>query len=283
MRISDQNIDRIYVNGAGRNSDFQMAENHYHNYYELYYVRHGRVRVYVSNALYTLESGDFIVIPPGRIHYINYLSQSTRVNIYFREEDLKDGDQPFFPGISERFLRSIIIHVPKIYRESIHSIIDKMIAEESADDTSTPLLQNLLLRQLLLYCNRYCIFRTESDAETVSSKILKAVRYIDEYYNQPVTLNMLAEMSGFSPSYFSKKFRATTGTGMKEYLTYIRLTHAIEELTSTNHSITEIAMNSGFNDSNYFKDAFKKMYSMSPREYRKNMLNRYILFESNKQ
>ena len=109
------------------------------------------------------------------------------------------------------------------------------------------------------------------------------MRYIDEYYNQPVTLNMLAEMSGFSPSYFSKKFRATTGTGMKEYLTYVRLTHAIEELTSTNHSIMEIAMNSGFNDSNYFKDAFKKMYSMSPREYRKNMLNRYILFESNKQ
>lgn len=78
----------------------------------------------------------------------------------------------------------------------------------------------------------------------------------------------MADRAGLSPSYFSKKFRAVTGMGMKEYLSYVRLEHASKELQSTDHSITEVAINSGFSDSNYFKDAFKKMYGISPRAYR---------------
>ncbi|SEG22918.1 AraC-type DNA-binding protein [Eubacterium ruminantium] len=283
MRVSDKTIDRIYINSAGRSADYLMAVNHYHNYYELYYVRHGRVRFYVNNSLFTLQSGDFMVIPPKVIHYVNYLSQCTRINIYFTEEDLYDNSVPFMPDLSSRFLRTIIMHVPRIYRDQIHIVIDAMVAEENTDDSSTPTMQKLLLRELLLYCNRFCIFRTESDAESKADKILDSVKYINENYNQPINLELLAGFAGFSPSYFSKKFRITTGTGMKEYLTYVRLTHALNELITTNHSITEIAMNSGFGDSNYFKDSFKKMYNMSPREYRKSMLDKYILYEVNKE
>ena len=50
MRVSDKNIDRIYVNRANRGADYKMTDNHYHNYYELYYVRHGKVRLCVDNS-----------------------------------------------------------------------------------------------------------------------------------------------------------------------------------------------------------------------------------------
>ena len=282
MRVSDKNIDRIYVNTANRSADYKMTDNHYHNYYELYYVRHGKVRFYVDNSLYTMQGGDFILIPPKSIHYVHYLSQSTRINIYFKESDLYNNGVPFMANITDRFLHTMIMHVPRIYRDNIHTLIDFMVAEENVDDASTAVLQRLMLHQLLLYCNRYCIFRTGSDDDDNSDKILESVKYIDENYNQPITLDLLSKLAGFSPSYFSKKFRQTTGTGMKEYLTYVRLTHAVTELMSTDHSITEIAINSGFGDSNYFKDAFKKMHNMSPREYRRTMLDKYVLSEGNK-
>ncbi|QNM04219.1 helix-turn-helix transcriptional regulator [Simiaoa sunii] len=51
---------------------------------------------------------------------------------------------------------------------------------------------------------------------------------------------------------------------------YVRLKHAQTALLTTNSSITDIALEYGFNDSNYFKDLFKKVYGKSPREYRKN-------------
>ena len=56
---------------------------------------------------------------------------------------------------------------------------------------------------------------------------------------------------------------------MHEYLTFIRLQRAALELVSTDHTVTEIAFRCGFSDGNYFKDAFKKKYGVTPREYRK--------------
>ena len=49
-----------------------------------------------------------------------------------------------------------------------------------------------------------------------------------------------------------------------------RLKNAQTALLTTNNTITHIALECGFNDSNYFKDLFKKVYGKSPREFRKN-------------
>ena len=88
-------------------------------------------------------------------------------------------------------------------------------------------------------------------------------------YNQKISLNAIAEASGFSPNYLSRKFKEETGIGVHEYLTFIRLNKAAIELAHTDHTITEVALNNGFSDANYFKDAFHKSFGLSPREYRK--------------
>ena len=74
-----------------------------------------------------------------------------------------------------------------------------------------------------------------------------------------------------------------TGTRMKEYLIYVRLGHAETELLSTAHTITEVAMNNGFSDSNYFKDAFRKMFGQSPRAYRASRTDKQDTAESLKE
>ncbi|MCR5103247.1 MAG: AraC family transcriptional regulator [Eubacterium sp.] len=268
MRVSDKYIDRIYVTSASRGTNYKMVENHYHNYYELYYVRHGRVAFNVKGTIYTLQSGDFILVPPGNPHYVNYLSSCVRINIYFRREDLATLFIDNLETIYERFLSANVIHTPKTYREIINNIIDRMLAEEGVDDSSSPRMQELLLSELVISCNRNCIYRSASQITESDDTMINVLQYINLNYHTPITLERLAKMCNLSPSYFSKKFKKTTGSGMKEYLTYIRLKHAANELLSTNHTITDIAINCGFNDSNYFKDAFKNMYKMSPREYR---------------
>ena len=79
----------------------------------------------------------------------------------------------------------------------------------------------------------------------------------------------IAAAAGYSPNYLSRKFRKSVGTGIHEYLVFIRLQCAALELMATDDSITEIAFRCGFSDSNYFKDAFKKKYGVTPRAYRK--------------
>ena len=87
---------------------------------------------------------------------------------------------------------------------------------------------------------------------------------------EPISAADIASAAGFSPNYLSKRFREAAGIGVHEYLMFVRLQHAALDLVSTGDSITEIALRSGFSDSNYFKDAFKKKYGVTPSAYRKN-------------
>ena len=85
----------------------------------------------------------------------------------------------------------------------------------------------------------------------------------------PITTGDVARAVGFSPNYLSRRFRTSAGIGLHEYIVFVRLHHAAQQLISTGDSITEIALRCGFSDSNYFKDSFKKKFGVTPRDYRR--------------
>ena len=93
--------------------------------------------------------------------------------------------------------------------------------------------------------------------------------YIYENYDKKLTLVDMAERFNISRSYLSKKFKVITGFGFKEYVVNVRIKNACRLLLETNKSITDIAFECGFNDSNYFGDAFRHIKGMSPNKYRK--------------
>ncbi len=272
MRISNDIINRIYCNSTVRSSDYHMAENHSHNYYEIFYAQKGNTRFFVDDRLFDLHSGDFMLVPPNLVHYNRYITATTRVNIYFRDEDLMRGNDYVLKGMKERFLtKAAMYHTPGSHQEAMDYVIEQMLHEVQVNDENTEILLQLLFQEFMVLSNRYCIANTGHSTlneQEGDISIQEAAHYISEHYNLPITLNFLAEKSGLSPAYFSKRFHLITGMGMKEYLTYVRLKHAKDELLSTSHSISEVAQNSGFSDSNYFKDVFKKEYGLSPRSYR---------------
>ena len=79
----------------------------------------------------------------------------------------------------------------------------------------------------------------------------------------------MADQVNLSPTYLSRKFRKTTGVTFKEYINYIRIKQAVQALLTTDDSITKIAVDCGFNSSNYFKDIFKKINGVSPMAFRR--------------
>ncbi len=274
MRISNETIDRIYCNSIVRSIDTRMAENHSHNYYEIFYVKKGNARFFVDERLFDLHGGDYLIIPPNLVHYNRYLKQTIRINIYFRDEDLRRGNSYVIRNLNEHFLeKATMFHTPSSYRDLLENVIDRMLHEDPLNDENTEIMLQLLLQEFIVYSKRYCSTNTGYSSQLAQEgdfAIQEAAQYISENYNLPITLDLLAEKYRLSPSYFSKRFHLITGMGMKEYLTYVRLKHAEAELVSTSHSIAEIAENTGFSDSNYFKDVFKKEYGLSPRNYRKS-------------
>jgi AraC family transcriptional regulator of arabinose operon len=81
----------------------------------------------------------------------------------------------------------------------------------------------------------------------------------------------MARMAALSVSQFSHVFRKHLGTSPIDYLLSLRLQRAIYHLADHNLNMTEIARKVGFNDPLYFSKQFKKRFSKSPMQYRKQM------------
>lgn len=282
MRVSDKDIDRPYVSSQARPANYKMVENHYHYYYEIYYLKKGTCRFFTHEDQFTLHAGDFIVLPPLEVHFNRYVTSCVRINVYFRLEDLQIDNNNYLTDILNQYLPSKVSHIPSGSRTIVESTFDKMLADEKINDKNTDAMMPILLKALFIDLDRFAVDSSSEDAET-TNEIVETVHYITSHYSSPLDLNMLAERANLSPTYFSKKFHQTTGMGVKEYITYVRLSQAAKELLSTTHSITEIALNAGFSNSNYFKDAFKKTYNTSPRQYRASRITDYKLEQALKQ
>lgn len=99
--------------------------------------------------------------------------------------------------------------------------------------------------------------------------IRTARRYMNEHYMEPITLEDVSAVAGFSSTYFSSLFKKETGTAFLEYLSSIRMEEAKRLLRETNHNIDNICRSVGYSDVKYFTKSFIKTTGLKPTEYRK--------------
>lgn len=279
MRTSDEMIDRIYISQITRNADYKMPVAHKHAYYEFYYVRSGEASLFSGRKVLNMKAGDYVLIPPGVAHYAFYRNNCVRINIYFNFSDLCEDGLPFYTDIKDP-LGFSSGSITSAYRDELTGIFDRMMTEGRLNDRYSLMITKLLLREAVLYAMRYSASHSKAAEDGSQDVITNVVNYINENYAMSLDLNTLAKQAGLSPSYFSKKFKTKTGMGMKEYVTLTRLRKASAELLSTDHRISEVSANCGFSDPNYFKDCFRRIYEMSPRDYRKAHISDMKLMES---
>ena len=272
-KLENNSLRRVLVECQLREEGFVMSSHHCHSFFEIYYVDRGNCRFLVENNIYDLRQGDFLLIPPDVLHYTRYLDgPCKKYGIYFRSDDISPQVSAAMPGGSSFFQETRIFQLPDAHHYQAELLLDRMLTEEKIEDSRTEAMLYLQLQELLLFCSRNCSFLQDIPANirTTDRQIVLAARYISDHYMEPISAADIASAAGFSPNYLSKRFREAAGIGVHEYLMFVRLQHAALDLVSTNDSITEIALRSGFSDSNYFKDAFKKKYGITPSAYRKN-------------
>ena len=96
----------------------------------------------------------------------------------------------------------------------------------------------------------------------------RAVRYLNENYQKPLTLPEVAGMFRISPHYLSRLFKQTTGFSFSDYLNLLRVKEAQRLLRESEESITDIAWLAGFSNFSHFGKMFKRTVQVSPRVYR---------------
>lgn len=153
-------------------------------------------------------------------------------------------------------------------KPQIKKIFERIIAHKNIEDDSNR-----------FYCmaEMYKLFSIISDLEdkkyhdsAVKNKIKKAYDYIEENYTkEEISNKFLAELCNLSERRFTTLFQEIYGSTPRQYIIEKKLSFAALLLKTEIYSISQIAKMSGFPDVYSFSHSFKKVYSVSPTEYKK--------------
>ena len=121
------------------------------------------------------------------------------------------------------------------------------------------------------------LWKVEGDLEETLKKeqdspkhtIALVEKYIQEHYDQVLSLDILAEKVYLTPHYLSSIFIQEKGIGINKYLKNVRMEKARQMLMETNMKISEISQRVGYSSLSYFCRSFRNEYGLTPDQYRK--------------
>jgi len=253
-------LQDFYVERELKPLPVTMPVSHYHSYYEIYYLAKGNVRYFIDNTTYDMSPGDSVLIPPNIIHTTSVIDDgaSERLLIWFTADFLeKKEDDHIFDCFKKHHIKNIV---------TFKNILSSIETEYHDNDKFSKELIKAQLITLLIKLSR--MSSDFFDEIKAPSFIQRISNYIGENYANEITLDNLSKEFSISKSHLSRLFKTSTGFGINEYITIVRIKNAERLILSTKLPVTEIATRCGFNDSNYFSSVFKKIKGVCPLKFR---------------
>ncbi len=236
---------------------------HFHDYYVIGFVESGTRFMSCKNKEYTITKGNILIFNPNDSHGC---IQSDGETFDYRGINIsKDTMQLLTKEITGKaelpeFAENVIVnHELGGYLSSLH----KMITNGSKEFEKEELL--LLLFSLLI--EQYVQPFSQS-LPLCSEEICKACDFIEENYNNHITLNDLCFCCNLSKSTILRAFTKTKGVTPYRYLQTIRINKA-KELLEQGVSPVDAAMLTGFSDQSHFTNSFNMFIGLSPAAYRR--------------
>jgi AraC family L-rhamnose operon transcriptional activator RhaR len=154
--------------------------------------------------------------------------------------------------------------------QQIEPLIAQLTREVRSEDPYSDIVAESLFLQLAVALRRH---RTpiECDSLPAQGRFGHVLAYLRHHCTGDLSVEDVAQRSGYSLRTFTRTFREATGTTPHNYLVQLRIEHAKRAIRTTQSSITDIAFASGFHDSNYFSSCFSKLTGVSPSEYRRRV------------
>ena len=241
----------------------------YHDGLEVFFLVEGKCNFFIDDKMYELRPGDIALIPPGVLHKVFYdqTLPSTRYMI--------SCDTELLPKRTGEVLLSLGCYVERIPKSlgDIEELFFKISKEQHNPDILSEELIHGYMTNLAAFILRAGETRKSTDMKSSNSVIEAAIAYLKNNYSDNISIEDAARHVSLSAEHLSRTFKSETGLGIKEYLTMYRLKQASFMLTEyPSKSISKIAYDCGFNDSNYFASCFKKTVGVTPTEFRKGLI-----------
>ena len=245
---------------------------HWHHELEFVFVTKGTILYGVNQQLLKLEEGDFIIVTPGDIHWLqNNVGDGEVFMLVISREFLNHTfDARLFN--TALFTKKTIAQNPD-YSKIYPTLLELYDEYEHDKKTWSEELLRLNLQLLLYHCLRCLNDSIPLALSDHQSRETDVCRIIMDFFStvSPMDyhLDKLADLLGYSPNHLCKVFRRIFHKSFYQYALEYKMHLAKEYLKKTDLSITEIAEKSGFSTIRAFNTAFKKAFGIPPGEFRR--------------
>ena len=240
-------VEKVGEKGYEKESPFI----HTHKYCEIITYFNGNGTLFVNGEKYPVESGCIAVIPSGNSH----------------------------GSISHNNLNSIYIAGDFGYDFTFtHPIIIKDTPEKEGTCLVNIIYNNRYGDKEYLYslCNAYVnfIIKNLNFEDDITQAVGDIARNIEKnFHDYNIKLNDYLLKSGYAEDYVRAHFKRVMGKTPNEYLTEIRIKHALKliDVYANTMQLFEIAERCGYNDYIYFSRKFKQVLGVSPQTYKREL------------
>lgn len=247
--------------------------------FELIVVTEGILYIADHDKKFTVNKGEYLLMRPTENQHgykssdcsFYWLHFFTALQYETIDSTLKDSEPD-----------SISLTIPEQGTlESLERIVVLMKQLQDSDRRyGMACLNNFLTSTILSEVSaQYFIHSKYTHSENSNQLFNDIMDYINWHICENIKVSDVAEYFGYNEKYLSTLFRKNSNVSLKQYILQAKMDHAKAELSDTNHSISQIGYNIGYNDPHNFTNAFKKVTGLTPSDFRESYSKRKLYYQ----
>lgn len=255
---------------------------HWHDTLEISFIKKGRGRYYVNGKIYEMHLSDIIIFNNIEPHAWE-VDQPDPMHITVIDINPSIICPNESNNLDYEYLKPFINRGSNFNNKlpSGHPITEKiyqLLLDIENEYFEKPAGYRLMIKTKLLNIMTYLIRYFQDDDKTLEeinakaeklNRIQQAIDYIRENFTENLYLAKVASEAFMNPSYFSKFFKETLGVSFTDYITKLRIEKAKLLIESTNRTLIDIALESGFSSISNFYRVMNKVLGDIPGNIRK--------------
>ncbi len=246
-------------------------QRHSHSRFEVALILEGGGTYTTDGSPHPMQPGDVFVFAGHEFHCISEVDDRglRLLNLHFDPAFLEPS-APHLANWCYRHAPTFLNRIPAQQAGSLQRSLLAIQEELTQKRAEFPLAIRCLVHQLMIALLREHGYREQVEELPQLSALMAVLQYIDRHFTEPLTLEGLAGQAGLTPTYFSALFKNAFHLSPWDYITTKRVEWALHLLLHEpdRHTMLDIALQSGFNNTANFNKQFKRLTGLTPTQYR---------------
>lgn len=218
---------------------------------------------YIDSISFPITPNTLICAKPGQTRHTKFPFKCYYIHLIIHEGPLYE----------------TLMNLPDFFevdkRETCERLFERLVRHYNTPSENEEIILQGLFLELVYEITKNATKRAKSKGTATNNMTEKALAYIKEHLTEDLSLETVAKTMSLSPIHFHNTFKTAVGKTLREYVEEQRIKKATQLLITTNATLTEIAFECGFSSQSYFSYAFKRRMNMTPREYVREIYNKY--------